>query len=229
MGGVKISLASTCLGRALSAQPTPTFIIGVGPFECTNAQIISPSRISCVIRPGFGAMHAMALLVGAAKRVIPCAKSEPGPSRCTFHYRLPTILSNYPSLMHWRRAHTDYYRQGFRASPELALPHPPRHCRRPAVHFGQDIGVPELRLKRRRPHNLRTPAKHPQRFDTRHHQTNHLCCRLSRLQRLPVWTRRKKILNLRWDELPVRRRDPRWRRLAHELVGQTRLVDVQPH
>ena len=148
------------------------------------------------------------------------------------HMPLPSP-KNYVELSlsnaHWRRAHTDYYRQGFRAPPELTLPHPPRHCRRPAVHFGQDIGVPELRLKRRRPHNLRTPAKHPQRFDTRHHQTNHLCCRLSRLQRLPVWTRRKKILNLRWDELPVRRRDPRWRRLAHELVGQTRLVDVQPH
>jgi hypothetical protein len=97
MGGGKITLLTTCLLRALSVQD----IIGirVGPFECKNPQIISPSRIECVIGPGFGPMHAMTLVVGAAKRVISCAKPESGVSPCNVHYRLPTIISNYPSLM----------------------------------------------------------------------------------------------------------------------------------
>ena len=98
IGTSRITVVGECFGQTLrGAQDASMAVVSIGPFACDSLRIESPSRISCRVGPGFGAMRAVKMLLGASKRSVPCADSTG--DRCTFHYRPPRVLANVPQIV----------------------------------------------------------------------------------------------------------------------------------
>jgi hypothetical protein len=79
------------------SAPSPEAFATAGSFPCTSTQVISPTRLACVLGPGFGAQRKMSLRLGPSKTEIPC--SDASNSRCWVHFRPPEIFSNLPTLV----------------------------------------------------------------------------------------------------------------------------------